>query len=550
MLQSLLIKNYAIIEQVEIQFSNQLNIITGETGAGKSIVMGAISLILGDRADTTVVTNKAEKCIVEAQFATKEKADVISFLNSNDFEILDTLLIRREITANGKSRSFINDTPATLQQLKQVANLLVDLHQQFDTQTLGEANFQRTVIDALANTQNDLKQYQKSFAAIKLLEQKVKAAIEEKSKHQQEKDYNEFLYNELATLQLKPNELEELEEELKLLTNAELIKQTLAATQYQLEDGEQPIINGVKQLINQLNNIEQFHTNIATLKERLQSSLIELKDIAEELAILSDTTIYDAERINTINEKISAGYKLQKKHCVNTTTELITIQESLLNKLTNAVNIENDLQVWQKQIETITQEAEAQSTNLFHKRNTAAKPFTESVNKLLHRVDMPNATLQVQINKTVLHPFGGDDIQFLFDANKTGKFEPLQKVASGGELSRLMLCIKSLVAESIDLPTLIFDEIDTGISGEAAKQVGNIMQQLTQKRQVICITHQPQIAGKAHKHFFVYKQTNGERLQTHIKVLTNEQRIHKIAQMLSGENPTAAALENAKEMVG
>jgi DNA repair protein RecN (Recombination protein N) len=549
MLQRLIIQNYAIIDEIQIKFSQSLNIITGETGAGKSILMGALNLILGERADTNVLLNKDKKCIVEGVFSIDTKEAVKRFLQDNDLDNEAELVLRREIATNGKTRSFINDTPATLQQLKQLASLLVDLHQQFDTLELGDTDFQREVLDALSNNKDALIEYRSLFSNWKHSKKQLEELQQQKASFNKELDYNQFLFDELSELNLKENELEELDQELKLLSNAEEIKATLSKVYFEIKESDQPVTSLLKQLVTQLQAYSAHHPNLSSIIQRLQSAQIELADIAEETEQINDSVQFDQQRINLINDKIAAGYKLLKKHNVATTNELIAIEKELEEKLQAVLNIDEVIAAKEKEVTTLLKQAENIAASISKARQQQSKPLDENVNGLLHQVGMPNARLKVQIKEASLNEFGIDDIEFLFDANKSNRFEPIRKVASGGELSRLMLCIKSLVAKHIDLPTMIFDEIDTGISGEAAKQVGIIMKGLSKKRQIICITHQPQIAGKANAHFFVYKEIKGEAIKTNIRLLDEDERITAIAKMLSGEKPTAAALENAREMM-
>jgi DNA repair protein RecN (Recombination protein N) len=553
LLRQLTIQNYAIIDELSIDFDDRLNIITGETGAGKSILMGALSLILGERADTNVLVNKERKCIIEGHFTAGNKAAVQSFLTNHDFEESsatdNSVVIRREIGSNGKSRAFINDTPATLQQLKELAGLLVDLHQQFDTLELGDADFQRMVIDALANNENLLathQQYFKEWSAVLASYNDLQA---QKAAFQKEADYNQYLCNELEALDLKENELEQLEEELKLLSNAEEIKTVIEKVAFELASTDDPIVARIKQLNNSLQSVQSIVSEAAALSDRLKASQIELQDIADELERINNGIHFDAQRIEWVNQRLSDGYKLTKKHGVTSTAELLSIQAALSSKLFAVITIDEAILAKQVQANDLMHQLKQTAKQITTARNKVIDPFEQSVNTLLKQVGMPNAQLKVNMQTVALNAYGVEQIEFLFDANRSNRFEPIRKVASGGELSRLMLCIKSLVAESIDLPTLIFDEIDTGISGEAAKQVGIIMQEMAAQRQIICITHQPQIAGKANAHYFVYKEQKGEQIKTNIKLLTNDERINAIAQMLSGEKPTAAALENAKEMI-
>ncbi len=549
MLQKIHIQNYAIIEEIEIHFSSKLNIITGETGAGKSIVVGALSLILGERADTSILLKNDKKCCIEGWFGIADNAAVQEFFRTQEFDYSNELVLRREIATNGKSRAFINDTPATLQQLKQLASLLVDLHQQFDTLELGDTDFQRTVLDALANQSDAIITYQYIFKQWIQSKQNLTALQNQKASFTKEADYNQFLFDELNELNLQENELENLDLELKTLSNSEGIKGALNKVYHELKESEQPIVTALKQLSNQLQTFTSYHAELPMIIARLQSNQIELQDIADEVERLNDHIIFDEKRIAIIDEKMAVGYKLLKKHGVQTTNELITIQQELEQKLQAILNIDDAIAAKEKETVQLYNEAMQKAKSISVARQQQIKPFEEKVNGLLFQVGMPNARLKVELKETDLQLFGKDAIEFLFDANKSNKFEPIKKVASGGELSRLMLCIKSLVAERIDLPTMIFDEIDSGISGEAAKQVGSIMKGLATNRQIICITHQPQIAGKADAHFFVYKALKGEAVQTNIKLLTEEERVTAIAKMLSGEQPSAAAIESAKEMM-
>ena len=549
MLKKLHIQNYAIIDEIDIQFSNQLNIITGETGAGKSILIGALSLILGERSDSNVLLKNDKKCFIEGTFLVDSKEAVKNFLTTNDLDIEEELVIRREIATNGKSRAFINDTPATLLQLKELASCLVDLHQQFDTLEIGDTDFQREVVDALAGNQSLLQTYQSEYQQWVNASKDLQSLQQQKAAFAKELDYFQFLYDELKEVGLKENELEDLDTELQLLSNSEGIKTALDRTYFELKDNETPVTALLKQLSNQLQGYASYHKDLPGLIERIKSSQIEIADIAEEAERISDSITYDGARVDRINEKLAAGYKLLKKHNVLTTAELLLIQNDLEEKLQAVLNIDDAIAAKEKTVAALLKQAIATASSLSVKRNNQAKPLEKEVNVLLHQIGMPNARMMVSIKEIPLNQYGCNEIEFLFDANKSNRFEPIRKVASGGELSRLMLCIKSLVAKSIDLPTMIFDEIDTGISGEAAKQVGAIMKGLAANRQIICITHQPQIAGKADAHYFVYKENKGDAVKTNIRLLTKEEQINAIAQMLGGEKPTAAAIENAKEMV-
>lgn len=556
MLQRLHIQNYAIIDDIEICFSSGLNIITGETGAGKSILAGALSLILGVRADSSILLHKEKKCVVEGFFDNTGKNDIAVFLKLNELENEEELVIRREVSSNGKSRAFINDTPVNLQQLRQLSALLVDLHQQFDTLELGDNDFQREVIDALADNGQLLNEYSVIYSSLVHLKKELDELKHQQQQSNKELDYNQFLFDELEEAGLKENELEDLDSELKLLGNAETVKQQLSTIYAELNETEQPIVQQLKILSNRLNTLSAFHTAIPGLVNRMQSAQVELQDIAGEVEHINNGVNYSPERIQIVNDKIAVGYKLLKKHGVTSTNELLAIKESLQIKLDTIYNVGEIISKKEKESEVLLKQCEKQAAVISVNRRKIIKPFTENTNKLLSQVGMPNAQLKVQLENCSMNRYGTDSIELLFNANlpsgqenKTAPFEPLNKVASGGELSRLMLCIKSLVAKKLQLPTLIFDEIDTGISGEAARQVGIIMKNLSAAHQLISITHQPQIAAKADAHYFVYKAVNKDKIITSIRLLDPGERVTKIAQMLSGEKPTEAALANAREMI-
>ncbi len=549
MLQKLDIQNYILIDELSIDLSKQLSVITGETGAGKSIIMGALGLILGDRADSTVCRNPEKKCFIEGTFHLTNTDQYKAFFEENDIDLSDELIIRREISAQGKSRAFINDTPINLNELKQLTSQLVDLHQQFDTLSLGDTDFQRSVIDALAGLHKDLTPYQISFTNWKEKEKKLQQLIEQKAAFDQTESYKQHLLEELAALDLKEDELENLEQELKFLENAVTIKSQLDASVQALDSSDNPIVQQIKQIANNLEGISKWQPEFDGLLSRLKAAQIELVDIASELERWQDKIDFDENKIITLQERLSAGYSLQKKHKVQSTKELLAIQQQLEIDLQAVLNIGEEIATLEKQVASEAQEVKKQAAQLSTQRNKQVEPFTKKVNSLLKQVGMPNASIKVVIETIPYTIYGQDKVDILFDANNMNKYEPIRKVASGGELSRLMLCIKSLVAQSMDLPTMIFDEIDTGISGEPAKQVGILLQDLGAKRQVLCITHQPQIAAKGHSHLYVYKEQKGSTTNTHLKTLSQEDRIQHIARMIGGDPPSKTALENAKELL-
>ena len=435
--------------------------------------------------------------------------------------------------------------------------MLVDLHQQFDTLELAGTGFQREVLDALAGHGELLDQYNEQFKTWQDLKKETDGLRSQQLQFEKEADYNRFQFNELEEAAFKENELEETDTELRMLNNAEEIRQVLEKVNHALQESEEPVVQQLKVLAGQLDAYAAFHPGLPLLVERMRSVQVELRDIAGDLSTINRQVNYDPAKIEVLNERLSLGYKLLKKHGVQTTGELLAIQKQLEEKLKAVLEIGELIREKEAALAQTYAEANQLAGKISKGRIKQSRPLEEDVNRLLAQVGMPNALLRVKIlERTGLNENGKDEVEFLFDANKSGQFQPLRKVASGGELSRLMLCIKSLVAQSIDLPTLIFDEIDTGISGEAARQVGIIMKELAAKRQVISITHQPQIAGKADAHFFVYKEivkpasTAGRDIvKTNIRLLSTDERISAIAKMLSGEKPTAAAMENAKEML-
>ena len=549
MLTKLEIQNYILIDQLNIDLSEQFSVITGETGAGKSIIMGALGLILGDRADSTVCREATKKCFIEGIFKLTNNAQLKTLFQENEIELSDELIIRREISAQGKSRAFINDTPVTLTTLKEITSHLVDLHQQFDTLTLGDTDFQRTVIDALASNQKELANYQTIFTHWKEKEKKLESLIAQKEDFEKTLSYKQHLFEELSGAQFQENELENLEQDLKFLENVADIKSQLAAATELLEQSDNPMVQQLKQLANNLETIVQWQPAFESIVTRLKAAQIEIADIANDLNSWQDKIDFDDQKIAHTQERLSLGYHLLKKHKVQTTAELLQITAQLEKDLSEVLNLNDHINELTEQVQKLEKEVVAAATLLSTKREKQMMPLTQNVNKLLHQVGMPNAKIKVTLDKVAYHFYGNDKIDILFDANNTEKFEPIKKVASGGELSRLMLCIKSLVAKSVDLPTLIFDEIDTGISGEPAKQVGLLLQNLGKARQVLCITHQPQIAAKGNTHLYVYKEQKANTTHTYLKTLDSKERIHHIATMIGGDPPSKTAIDNAKELL-
>jgi DNA repair protein RecN (Recombination protein N) len=552
MLKRLFIQNYAIIDEVEIELSNGFSAITGETGAGKSILMGALGLILGERADSSVLSQKEKKLVVEGVFDTGTDQRVHQFLLAHELENEQELVLRREINPQGKSRAFINDTPVNLGQLQQISSLLVDLHQQFDTLQLGQEDFQREVLDALAGQFSLVEEYKLSYNQWMQSQTTLQSYVEQKVAADARAEYNKFQWEELEAAAFRTGELEELEAELKLLTHAEEVQQVFTRITSFLTEGEEPALAQLKSFLQSLAAFRDMHEAFPPLEDRLRSSYVELQDLSREFDKLSSQFGGDPKRLEWVSERLSLGYRLCKKHHVTTTAELLVIHEDLTKQLQQFLNIDNLIVQQQKEVAAFEKKAVELASRISKGREKQIKGFEKRVHELLQRVGMPSAKIKVQLTAEQLGPHGSDAIEFLFDANNSGQFHPLRKVASGGELSRLMLCIKSLVGDSLKFSTQIFDEIDTGIAGEAARQVGLLLKELSASRQVICITHQPQIAGKAHTHFFVYKGKGSDpsgATRTFIRPLNSEERVQTIAQMIGGENPTPAALANARELL-
>ncbi len=550
MLQKLSIKNYALIAELQLNWNANLTIITGETGAGKSILLGALGLLLGDRADSDVLFDKNKKCVVEADFNI-DQLELEDFFASNELDY-DTkhCVIRREIAPGGKSRAFINDTPVTLPVLRLLTAQLVDLHRQHETLELNSSKFQLTVIDALAHTMGEVALYKKAYLAYQKDLQQLEKLKTELQRLQNEQDYLQYQFNELSEARLLDNESTELENEQQLLTNAGIIKSTLASTSGALTLQDDALVTQLKTITQHLQSVSRLKPELADLHKRLQSCIIELQDIAAELESEEEKLTVDSGRLQIVNDRLDLIFKLLKKHGAKDTTELLTIQQDLSNKLLNVTQADDNLHQLESAIAKQKNQLSNQAEKISNQRKNAIGPFEKECNQLLEKVGMPHARLKVEhqpLNQ--LGANGIDEIRFMFTANKGSALQELNKVASGGELSRLMLCMKSLVASSTHLPTIVFDEIDTGVSGEVAKQVGVLLGQLAKRHQVICITHLPQIAARGQAHYYVYKQAHATYTQTLIRELNTDERKNEIAIMLSGNPPSPAALSNATELM-
>ncbi|WP_113662803.1 DNA repair protein RecN [Pedobacter nanyangensis] len=550
MLQRLSIRNYALIDTLEIDFDSGLNIITGETGAGKSIILGALSLILGQRAESRYFFNQDKKCVIEGVFFLADE-QLKPLFENNDVDFQQDAILRREIAIDGKSRSFINDTPVNLATLKLIGENLIAIHSQHATQEISSPDFQLLILDALANHQPLLKSYSEGFKQLKQTEKQLTLLAQQTEEAKKKQDYEQFLFNELEEAALKEGEQEHLEQELEKLMHAESIKRSLIASAGLISESETAAINLVKEASLQLNNIEKFDPAIAEINERLKSALIELRDIASEIIGIEEDTEHNASRMEDIQERLDLFYTLQQKHRVASNAELLAIQGQLSANLNDILNSDEQLEKLQKDIDALNKNLLAQAKELDRNRRKAITVAEKEIGTALKQMNMPNASISFSLSEQPqLNSNGINEVQLLFNANAGQQLSPVGKVASGGELSRLMLSVKALLAKHTALPTLIFDEIDTGISGETALRVGEVIDALARHMQILAITHLPQIASKGHSHYFVYKHEKADKTTTGIKKLGIDERVNAIAEMLSGKNPGASALQNAKELLG
>ncbi len=549
MISSLSIENFALIEKLHIDFSNGFSIITGETGAGKSILLGALGLVLGKRADLTSLKNKEEKCIVEAIFSIG-KYDLKSFFESNDLDYEEETIIRREILPSGKSRAFINDSPVNLQQLQDLSYYLIDVHSQHQTLALSDEEFQFKIIDALAQTSDRVVEYQLGLKNYRSTITKRDTLKEQLATQLKEKEYHEFLFNELQQAQLKTGELEELEQTYEALNNVEFISENLDKLLVMANEDEYGLLKNLKEFKSILQKNTAFSTNYAALFERTQSLFLEFDDVVKELQRESDLVYNDPEKLEALNQKLQLIYSLQKKHNVQTVEELIAIQNELEGKVVSIDQLENDIHRIEKELETLKASLDACALAISQQRTAVIPALSTQLVDILSLLGMPNVQFKIDIIPTdTYYSNGKDSIAFLFSANKGTDFGLLKKVASGGELSRIMLAVKSILAQYSKLPTIIFDEIDTGVSGEIANKMGEIMKGMSQNMQVFAITHLPQIASKGASHYKVFKTVTGDTTVSELKLLNKEERITEIAEMLSGKEISASALNHAKALL-
>lgn len=551
MLQKLVINNYALIDNLEIAFGNGLNILTGETGAGKSIILGALSLILGQRAESRYFFNQQKKCVIEGVFKISG-FHLKAFFEDNELDYEAETILRREISSDGKSRAFINDTPVNLTTIKALGERLIDIHSQHATLEINDPQFQLLVVDSVAKHGDILTDYQVKFRAYKKATAQLQQLIADSDKAKADLDYYQFQFDELEKAGLTDDEQEKLEQELYTLNNAEEIKRNLLGACFLMQNGETSALIQLREATHHLSSLEKFNPQIAELHERLKSAVIELKDIAAEIENLEQRTHTHEARAIEINDRLSLIYNLQKKHRVNTNAELLQLQDDLSAKIEQAVHSDEEIEKLQTMLTADKQELERQAGQLSANRAEAIPGIETQVIRLLAEMGMGNSNLKIEQTdaRLGLSDSGKDEIRFLFSANKGHAPAEMSKVASGGELSRLMLSIKSLIAHYTALPTIIFDEIDAGVSGEVANKVGQIMEKLAENLQVITITHLPQIASKGQSHYFVYKDEETSTTYTRIKQLSEPERVTEIAKMLSGDKPGESALQNARELLG
>ncbi len=550
MLCNLVVENYALISHLEIEFKKGLTIITGETGAGKSILLGALSLILGKRADTSVLLNKERKCLVEGTFDITHYG-LQDFFADKGIDYDNQSIIRREIAATGKSRAFINDTPVNLELLTELGNKLIDIHSQHQNLNLSDSIFQMKVIDSYARNQELLYSYMMHYGIYRNLHKQFRQMTDEAEQAKSELDYLQFQFNQLRDAQLREGEQEDLESELEELVHAEEIKTGLSTAAALLQGDEQSVLQQLKECSAALNRIQKYLREKENLAARIESAYIEIKDVAGVTEMLSNQLTHDPDRMNQVNERLNLIYTLEKKHRVSSLSELIALRDHLETKVDEINSYDFNLGEVEKKLKNAEAALAGLSDNLHAQRQKALKPFEDKITDLLREVGIPNAGFTIQLEKAdEFNLFGSDKIQFLFSANRNTNLQDIARVASGGEISRLMLCIKSLMSDSSGMPTIIFDEIDTGVSGEIAERVGNIISRMAERMQIINITHLPQVASKGKNHFLVYKSEENNTTVTCIKLLSPKERHLEIAKMLSGEEVTHAALENARALLG
>jgi len=549
MLLTLAIKNYALIDSLEINFSDRFSIITGETGAGKSILLGALGLVLGNRADLSSLKDEEQKCVVEAHFDIS-KYDLKSVFEASDFDYEEVTIIRREILPSGKSRAFVNDSPVNLQELQGLANFLLDIHSQHQTRDLIDENYQIKILDAVAQNKELLTEFKNDLSAFKKIQKELQQLQTEKQSLVNEQEYNNFLLQELDQANLKESEQEELESEQEVLGNIEFVKENLDKVLALAKEEEIGILSSINEAKNSFQKLASLSKEYQSLFERINSIYIELDDIVEECVGKQEQIVDDPERLVYIDERLQLIYNLQKKHAVSTIAELLIIQNRLNEKVTKFDAIDSEIAQLEAQKEAALLQLEDLAEKISEARKQTAPKLEQALLEIIAPLGMPDAQIHFDIRP--LEQFadtGKDSISLLFSANKGMKPGPIKKMASGGEMSRVMLAVKAVLAQTVDLPTIIFDEIDTGVSGEVALKMGEIMKEMSGKMQVLAITHLPQIAAKGNQHYKVFKNEINGVVTSEIKQLTREERVIEIAEMLSGKNITDSALAHAQTLL-
>lgn len=550
MLKSLFIQNFVLIDSLDITFDKGLSVITGETGAGKSIILGALSLVLGSRADGKSIKKDSEKCIIEATFDISLYG-LDEFFLENDLEYdAFNCILRRELFASGKSRAFVNDSPVSLNVLKTLGSRLIDIHSQHQNLLLGDNRFQLKVTDVMADNQILLILYKKEYSRYISLKRELKEQTEQAVQSRKEEDYIRFQLEQLIDSRLISGEQEELEQELETLSHAEEIKGSLYKITEILQGDEGGALQLIKSALSTASSIERYYPKAKETVERLRSAYLDLNDLSADTDSQQDDVEFSPERLEWVNERLNDLYSLQQKHRVNTVDELIAIRHNYEKQLSFIDSFDEQIEFINKQLSESRKELLEQANVISAQRQAAAKHISSRLVQMVMPLGMPNTRFVVSVTpKPEPDSDGMDEINFMFSANKSGELQPVAQTASGGEISRLMLCIKAMIAGTTALPTIIFDEVDTGVSGDIADKMGDIMQELGNKMQVFTITHLPQIAAKGKEHYFVYKQDTADRTITQLKILTPNERIKEIARMLSGAALTDAAMANARELL-
>lgn len=551
MLRSLYIQNYALIEKLDIDFEPGFSVITGETGAGKSIILGAIGLLLGQRADVKSIRTGATKCVIEAHFDVSRYNNLRPFFADNGLDYDDECILRRELYASGKSRAFINDSPAQLTQMKDLGEQLIDVHSQHQNLLINTEGFQLNVLDLLAHDDATLAAYQSVYKQWKQAQGDLDKLVEKIARDKADEDYIRFQWQQLDEARLTPGEQEELEQETELLNHAEDIKAGLYQASQRFNNDENGLLSGLKECCNTMQNLQNVYPPAEEWANRLESSYIELKDIADEIADNEERVEFNPARLAEANERLNLIYTLQQKHRVDTVDELIALRDEYATRLAAISSSDEELETLRQRCEELQEQVRRQASCLTQARQAAAQEVERQMASRLIPLGMPNVRFTVDMGeRKEPGPHGSDTVSFLFSANKNGTMQNISSVASGGEIARVMLSVKAMIAGAVKLPTIVFDEIDTGVSGEIASRMADIMQEMAEnERQVISITHLPQIASRGRTHYKVYKQDNETETNSHIRRLTDEERVEEIAHMLSGATLTEAALNNARTLL-